>query len=88
MEPTITPEVTTEELAEAKTETQQALDVTEKNLSMVQGKKLNPTQEDLASKVRGFADNAKEAVRSGDWVRARSLSKKAEMLSEQLAASL
>ncbi|MGB7728707.1 MAG: hypothetical protein WBL50_11790 [Candidatus Acidiferrum sp.] len=88
VEPTITPEVTTEELAEAKTETQQALDVTEKNLSMVQGKKLNPTQEDLASKVRGFADNAKEAVRSGDWVRARSLSKKAEMLSEQLAASL
>jgi type IV secretory pathway VirB10-like protein len=88
VEPTITPEVTTEELTAAKTETQRDLDMTEKNLSMVQGKKLNPTQEDLASKVRGFADNAKEAMRSGDWVRARSLSKKAELLSEQLAASL
>lgn len=87
-EPAITPEVTTEELTAAKSETQQALDMTDKNLSMVQGKKLNPTQEDLASKVRGFADNAREAMRSGDWVRARSLSKKAEILSEQLAASL
>ncbi|MGB2633107.1 MAG: hypothetical protein WAM58_04150 [Candidatus Acidiferrum sp.] len=88
VEPAITPEVTTEELTAAKTETQQALDMAEKNLSRAQGKKLNPTQEDLASKVRGFADNAREAMRSGDWVRARSLSKKAEMLSEQLAASL
>lgn len=88
VEPTMTPEVTTEELTAAKAETQRDLDNTEKNLSLVQGKKLNPTQEDLVSKVRGFADNAREAMRSGDWVRARSLSKKAEVLSEQLAASL
>ncbi len=88
VEPTITPEVTTEELTAAKTETQRDLEITEKNLNMVQGRKLNPAQEDLVSKVRGFADNAREAMRSGDWVRARSLSKKAEVLSEQLAASL
>jgi hypothetical protein len=88
VEPTIAPEVTTEELIAAKTETQRDLDMTEKNLSMAQGKKLNPTQEDLASKVRGFADNAREAMRSGDWMRAKNLSKKAEVLSEQLAASL
>jgi hypothetical protein len=87
-EPTITPEVTTEELTAAKMETQRDLDITDKNLSMSQGKKLNATQEDLASKVRGFADNAREAMRSGDWMRARNLSKKAEVLSEQLAASL
>jgi hypothetical protein len=45
-------------------------------------------QEDLASKVRGFGDNAREAMRSGDWARAKSLAKKAEVLSEQLAGSL
>ena len=87
MEPTIAPEVTTEEMKAAQAETQRSLDMAEKNLTMAQGKKLNATQTDLVSKVRGFADNAREAMRSGDWVRAKNFSKKAEVLSEQLAAS-
>lgn len=87
VEPTIAPEVNTEELTEAKTETQRNLDVAEKNLLLAQGKKLNSTQADLASKVRGFADNAREAMRSGDWVRAKNLSSKAQLLSEQLTSS-
>jgi len=86
-EPTIAPEVATEELTEAKAETQRNLDVAERNLLLAQGKKLNATQEDLASKVRGFADNAREAMRSGDWVRAKNLSSKAELLAEQLVGS-
>lgn len=88
VEPTIAPEVTSEEMTEAKTETEHSLDAAEKNLNMTQGKKLNAMQEDLASKVRGFADNAREAMKSGDWGRAKNLSKKAEVLSEQLASSL
>jgi hypothetical protein len=88
VEPTIAPEVDTEELTQAKAETQRNLDVAERNLLLAQGKTLNPTQADLASKVRGFADNAREAIRSGDWVRAKNLSTKAQLLSEQLAASL
>jgi type IV secretory pathway VirB10-like protein len=88
VEPTIAPEVPTQEVTEAKAESQHSLDVAEKNLSMTQGKKLNAMQEDLASKVRGFADNAREAMKSEDWVRAKNLSKKAEVLSEQLASSL
>jgi hypothetical protein len=87
VKPTIAPEVTTQEETEAKAESQHSLDVAEKNLSSTQGKKLNAMQEDLASKVRGFADNAREAMKSGDWVRAKNLSKKAEVLSEQLAGS-
>lgn len=86
-EPTIAPEVATEELTEAKAETQRNLDTAEKNLSLAQGKKLNATQADLASKVRGFADNAREAMRSGDWERAKNLSSKAELLAEQLVGS-
>lgn len=88
VEPTIAPEVTTEEMIAAKTETQHDLDVAERNLTMAQGKSLNATQQDLASKIRGFADNAREAMRAGDWVKAKNFSKKAEVLSEQLAASL
>jgi hypothetical protein len=85
--PTIAPEVTTEEMVTAKAATQHSLDIAEKGLTMAQGKKLNATQADLASKVRGFADNAREAMRSGDWERAKNLAKKAELLSQQLAGS-
>ena len=86
-EPTIAPEVTTEEAREAQWETQRNLDMAEKNLLIAQGKQLNAAQEDLVSKVRGFADNAREAMRTGDWVRAKNFSSKAQVLSKQLAAS-
>ena len=88
VEPTIAPEVTTEEMVAAKTETQRDLDAAERNLTMAQGKSLNATQQDLASKIRGFTDNAREAMRAGDWVKAKNFSKKAEVLSEELVASL
>jgi hypothetical protein len=88
VEPTIAPEVDTAELTQAKAETQRNLDVAERNLQLAQGKALNATQADLVSKVRGFADNAREAIRTGDWVRAKNLSSKAQLLSEQLVGSL
>jgi hypothetical protein len=87
-EPTIAPEVTSQEMTEAKAETQHSLDIVEKNLAVAWGRTLDATQQDLISKVRAFSDNAREAMRSGEWVRAKNLSKKAEVLSEQLAASL
>jgi hypothetical protein len=86
-EPTIAPEVPTEELKAAQAETRRNLDLAEKNLAMAQGKNLNATQQDIVSKVRGFADNAREAMRSGDWVKAKNLSSKAEVLAEELTAS-
>lgn len=87
-EPVIAPELTTAEVSEAQAETQRNLDLMEKNLTIAWGRKLNAAQQDLISKVRSFAENAKEAGRGGDWVRAKNLSKKAEVLSEELAASL
>ncbi|MGB8459268.1 MAG: hypothetical protein WCE50_16205 [Candidatus Acidiferrum sp.] len=60
----------------------------ERNLSATAGKSLNAMQSDLASKVRSFISDAREAGRAGDWARARTLAKKAEVLSEQLASSL
>jgi hypothetical protein len=87
-EPSIAPEVTTEEMLAAKAETEQHLNLAEKNLALAAGRQLNATQQDVFSKVRSFAENAREAMRNGDWERAKSLSKKAEVLSGELAASL
>jgi len=72
----------------AKSDSEHSLDVAEKNLSLATGKTLNSMQQDLVSKVRGFSDTAREAMKAGDWVRAKNLSKKAEVLSAQLASSL
>jgi hypothetical protein len=87
-EPIIVPEVTTEEMVAAKNESQQSLDIAERNLSLASGKSLNAMQQDLISKVRGFSDSAREAMKTGDWIRAKNFSKKAEVLSSQLASSL
>ncbi len=86
--PLIAPQLTTEEAAAAKQQTNQSLDIAEKNLVNVRGKNLSPAQTDLASKVRNFVSDARDAARANDWVRARDLAKKAQVLSEELAKSL
>ena len=87
-EPRIAPEISSAEVDAARAETRNNLDTMQKNLALASGKPLNASQQDLISKVRGFAKNAREAMRSGDWVRAKNLSKKAEVLSEELVDSL
>jgi hypothetical protein len=54
----------------------------------VQGKTLNPAQTDMSNKVKNFMSDAREAAHNGDWTRARSLARKAQVLSEELARSL
>jgi len=85
--PMISPQLSASEIAAAKLETQQSLGVAERNLATARGGKLNPLQADLASKVRGFLDDARQAVHSGDWTHAQSAAKKAEVLSNELAKS-
>jgi hypothetical protein len=87
-EPTFVPEVTTEDMLAAKNDTERSLDLAERNLALAAGKTLNSTQKDLVSKVRGFSDSARDAIKARDWMRAKNLSKKAEVLSDQLASSL
>ena len=87
-EPQIAPEFSSAEMDAAQTETRSNLDSVQKNLALAMGKTLNTSQQDLIDKARGFAASAQAAVRSGDWVRARTLSKKAQLLSQELADSL
>ena len=86
--PQIVPELSTQESASLQRETNQSLRASERNLAASAGKSLNATQSDLASKVRSFISDAREAGRAGDWIRARDLAKKAQVLSEELAESL
>jgi hypothetical protein len=86
--PQIVPELSTQESASLQRETNQSLTAAERNLAATAGKSLNATQSDLASKVRSFISDAREAGRAGDWVRARDLAKKAQVLSEELVGSL
>jgi hypothetical protein len=84
----IEPQLTPAEISAARQQMSSGLTVAEKNLARSQGKALNPTQSDLAAKIRGFIGDARAAERDGDWTRARSLATKAQVLSEELVASL
>ena len=86
--PTIAPQLTSQESAVAEQQTNQSLRIAESNLQSARGKNLNATQTDLISKIRGFIKDAREAAQITDWSRARSLAKKAQVLSEELASSL
>ena len=86
--PTIAAQLSKEEFAAAQQETAQSLDIAEKNLASAANKRLNPAQNDLVSKIKGFLKDAREAAQAGDWARARNLAKKAQVLSEELAHSV
>jgi hypothetical protein len=86
--PMLATPITPQESAVARQQTNQSLSIAEKNLASARGKNLNAVQSDLVSKIRGFIKDAREAAQSADWSRARSLAKKAQVLSEELADSL
>jgi hypothetical protein len=87
-DPVIVPDLSTEQKNTAKSETEHSLEIAEWNLAQTRGKKLSSTQEDVASKIRGFMDTAKDAMKESDWERAKNLAKKAEVLSHELVANL
>ncbi len=87
-EPMIVPELSAGELEAAKADAQASLQVAERNLEATKGKALNAAQADLASKVRGFMEAAREAMKESDWERAKTMAKKAEVLSGELARGL
>jgi hypothetical protein len=86
--PTIVPQLTPQEFAAAQQQTNESLSIAERNLRAARGKTLSAAQTDLVSKIRGFMKDAREAAQITDWSRARSLAKKAQVLSEELASSL
>lgn len=86
--PVITPQLTTREAEAAQQQTNLSLSNAERNMLAAQGKSLNAGQLDLASKIRSFIAEARDAAHNNDWTRARDAAKKAEVLSQQLAGSI
>jgi hypothetical protein len=82
----LAPLLSPEETLNAQREANQDISQAEQNLTSTRGRNLNAMQADLASKVRGFIADAKDAGRTGDWDRARSLARKAQVLSQEFAS--
>jgi hypothetical protein len=85
--PSLEPELSPQEIALAQQQMSDSVAIAQKNLDLTKGHKLGPIQADLGSKVISFLQESREAARQGDWARARNLAKKAQVLSEELAAS-
>jgi len=84
----LVPELGPQETAVAKQQVVDSIAIAERNLTAARGRKLSPTQSDIVSKINSFVAEAREASGAGDWARARNLAKKAQILSEDLVASL
>ena len=86
--PLLAPQLSPQEAAAAQQQTNESLAIAERNLKSTSSRSLSPTQSDLVSKIRRYIDQAGEAAHEGDWARARTLAKKAQVLSQDLARSL
>ena len=86
--PVIAPQLSVAEASAAQEQTRMSLNIAEHNLARARGRSFTSMQADLVEKVRGFTDQAREAGREADWVRARNLAEKAQLLSEELIRSL
>ena len=86
--PELSPQLTAEERTAAQQQTRENLAIAERNLNTATGHSLMRAQAELAAKIRSFSEQAREAARAGDWVGARTLAKKAQVLSEDLIRSL
>lgn len=84
----LVPEMSPQETAAAKAQVNDSVAIVERNMALARGKNLTSAQADILSKITGFLSEAREASSEGDWARARNLAKKAQILSEDLAASL
>jgi hypothetical protein len=86
--PLLAPQLSEQEITAAKQQMNESVAVARKNLATAKSHRLNAMQIDLASKVNSFLDESRDAAKYGDWTRARNLAKKAQVLSEELTASL
>jgi hypothetical protein len=86
--PRMAPRLSPAQQVQLQERTWQAISAAEKNLQAVSGRRLSPTQQDIEGKVRTFLAQAREALNTGDWVRALNLAEKAQLLSVELARSV
>jgi hypothetical protein len=74
---------TAEQTAQHRTIDQLTAATTE-NLKKLEGRQLDPTQQDMVSQIKQFMDQSKTAVAAGDLERGNNLATKARLLSDEL----
>ena len=83
----MSPQLTPADQATYQQKTNEDIAAAEKNVQKAYGRELTAAQHDLVEKIRGFIGQAHEAARESDWVRARNLAQKANVLSVELVNS-
>lgn len=86
--PQISPQISASDQAELTKQTQQYVADAQQNLHRADGRELNASQRDMVDKIRGFLDQAQDAIHTSDWSRAKNLSQKAYLLSLDFVKTL
>jgi hypothetical protein len=74
----------TEQASQQRFTTEQLTTATEANLKKIEGRQLNPSQQEMVSQIKQFMEQAKSAVAAGDLGRGHNLAIKARLLSDEL----
>lgn len=75
---------TNAEQAVHKRSTGELMAATEENLKKIAGRPLNPSQQEMVSKIKQFMEQSKTAVAAGNPERGHNLALKAHLLSDEL----
>lgn len=86
--PQISPQMSPSDQTQLQKQANQFVTTTQQNLHHADGHDLNATQKDMVDKIRGFLDQAQQAIQTTDWERAKNLSQKAYLLSLDLLKTL
>lgn len=82
--PQISPQISASDQSQLQQQANQYVATASQNVHRADGRDLNATQKDMVDKIRGFLDQAQQAIQTSDWERAKNLSQKAYLLSLDL----
>jgi hypothetical protein len=80
----LTPGATAAQASYERFTAEQLRVATEENLKKIEGRQLNPSQQEMVSQIKEFMEQSKKAVAAGDVDRAHNLALKAHLLSDEL----
>lgn len=86
--PQISPQISPSDQSQLQQQANQFAATAQQNLHHADGRDLNDAQKDMVDKIRGFLDQAQQAIQTSDWERAKNLSQKAYLLSLDLLKTL
>jgi cell pole-organizing protein PopZ len=86
--PQISPQISASDQSQLQQQAGQYVATAQQNLHHADGRDLNDAQKDMVDKIRGFLDQAQQAIQTSDWERAKNLSQKAYLLSLDLLKTL